>query len=102
MKRCFSVRMAYLGRLRKKYGAAYFLKVIGPVSRNDISLFREIRNQAAHDMNPISFDGTSEISSRCRALQSADTPFQTEKPPPICGGDFLLRRPCDQFNDEVR
>jgi hypothetical protein len=47
---------------------AFFLKIIGPEVRRDIDLIRLIRNQAAHDMNPISFDKTQQIAGRCRSL----------------------------------
>src|SRR5262249_57189938 len=58
-----------VGIFSKKIWAAYFLKVIGPEARRDIDLIRNIRNQAAHDMNPISFDSTPEIAARCQELQ---------------------------------
>src|SRR5271156_5953175 len=43
------------GTFYEKIWAAYFLKIIGPVTRRDIDLVRHIRNVAAHDMNPVSF-----------------------------------------------
>jgi hypothetical protein len=52
-----------------KIGGAYFLKIIGPDARRELDLIRSIRNQAAHDMNLISFETTQEISSRCRELR---------------------------------
>ncbi|MGD0025168.1 MAG: DUF4145 domain-containing protein [Xanthobacteraceae bacterium] len=57
-----------LGTFSEKISAAYFLKIIGPKARRELDLIRRIRNQAAHDMNPISFDRTEEIAARCREL----------------------------------
>lgn len=52
----------------QKITLAYFLKIIGPVTQRDFDLMRKMRNAAAHDMNPVSFDGTQEISNRVRQL----------------------------------
>lgn len=52
----------------QKITLAYFLRIIGPVTRRDIDLIRKIRNAAAHDMNPVSFEGSEEISNRVRQL----------------------------------
>jgi hypothetical protein len=53
----------------EKIWLAFFLRVIGPLTRRDVDLIRLIRNQAAHDMNPISFEETPEIKSRCMELR---------------------------------
>lgn len=58
-----------LGTFSEKIWAAYFLKIIGPEARRELDLIRRILNQAAHDMNPISFDGTPEIADRCQQLK---------------------------------
>jgi len=46
---------------------AYSLRVIGPNSRRDLTLITKIRNQFAHDMNPLSFED-NHIKDRCRLL----------------------------------
>jgi len=66
----------------EKIWTAYFLKVIGPSVRRDIDLIRSIRNAAAHDMKPISFDGTAEIASRCRELNAAKETIPGKRTPP--------------------
>jgi DNA-binding MltR family transcriptional regulator len=46
---------------------AYALKIVGPNSRRDLTLITKIRNQFAHDMNPLSFDD-DHIKDRCKLL----------------------------------
>jgi hypothetical protein len=58
-----------LNTFSQKIMAAYFLKVIGPQTRRDFDLIRKIRNDAAHDMNPISFEGSDKIANRVREIQ---------------------------------
>lgn len=53
-----------LNTFSQKIMAAYFLKIIGPETRRDFDLIRKLRNMAAHDMNPISFAGTNDITNR--------------------------------------
>ncbi len=66
-----------MGTFREKIWMAYYLKVVGPITRQDIDLIRRIRNEAAHNMNPISFE-TPEIADRCRRLYiNKDTDFAT-------------------------
>ena len=79
-----------LGSFHKKIWAAYFLKVIGPSVRRDLDLVRAIRNSAAHDMNTISFDGTSKIANRCRKLGFADEFDPRQSEPPDLRGKFIL------------
>ena len=79
-----------LGSFHEKIWAAYFLKVIGPSVRRDLDLVRAIRNSAAHDMNAISFDGTSEIANRCRELRFADASIPGKANPPDLRGKFIL------------
>jgi hypothetical protein len=57
-----------LGTFSRKIWTAYFLKVIGPEARRELDLIRQIRNRAAHDMNPVTFK-TDEIAARCRELR---------------------------------
>jgi DNA-binding MltR family transcriptional regulator len=52
----------------QKTTVAYFLKIIGPIARADIDLLRSIRNGAAHDMNPITFDA-EQIADKISKLQ---------------------------------
>ena len=47
--------------------AAYALKIIGPNSRRDLTQINKIRNQFAHDMNPLSFED-DHIKDRCKLL----------------------------------
>jgi hypothetical protein len=78
-----------LGTLSEKIWAAYFLKIIGPQVRRDIDLIRNIRNQASHDMNPISFENTPEIAARCRELRFAKEATAEGKEPPDLRGKFI-------------
>jgi hypothetical protein len=70
----------------EKIWLAFFLKIIGPRTRRDIDLIRLVRNQAAHDMNPISFSGTPEIKGRCLELAFPKTAYGPEftKDPKAC------------------
>jgi hypothetical protein len=49
--------------LSSKITKAYALKIIGPTTRHDLDLIRAIRNEFAHDMNPIQF--TDEHITSC-------------------------------------
>jgi hypothetical protein len=57
------------GTFSENIWVAYFLKVIGQKARQELDLIRKIRNQAAHDMNPISFNEPGPIADRCKELQ---------------------------------
>jgi hypothetical protein len=57
-----------LSDFSEKIWAAYFLNLIGPKTRQDIDCVREIRNECAHNMNPLTFD-TPSIADRCRQLR---------------------------------
>ena len=59
------------GNYKEKVLAAYFMRLIGPLTKKDLGLVGSIRNQTAHDMNPISFVGTEEIRSRCEQINLA-------------------------------
>jgi hypothetical protein len=52
---------------------ACFLKIIGPLTGRDFDNIRKIRNAAAHDMNPVTFDGSQEIASRVRELTMGES-----------------------------
>jgi hypothetical protein len=79
-----------LGTFSEKIWAAYFLKIIGPEARRDIDIIRNIRNQAAHDMNAISFDGTPEIAARCRELHFPGEAVEDGKAPIDLRRRFLV------------
>jgi hypothetical protein len=78
-----------LGTFSEKIWAAYFLKIIGPQVRRDIDLIRNIRNQASHDMNPISFEHTPEVAGRCRELRFAKEAIVGGQEPPDLRGKFI-------------
>jgi hypothetical protein len=63
--------MFCLARFIRRFWRAFYLKIIGRETRREIDLVRKIRNVAAHDMNPISFDESPEIANRCRELRLA-------------------------------
>lgn len=52
----------------QKTTVAYFLKIIGPIARAGIDLLRSMRNEAAHDMNLITFDA-EKIADKISKLQ---------------------------------
>jgi hypothetical protein len=53
------------GSFSQRILGAYFMRLIGPITRGNLDLIREVRNQVSHDMNPVSFQDTSCIKSRC-------------------------------------
>jgi hypothetical protein len=63
--------MGLLGSFNEKIWAAYFLGIIGPETRRDMDLVRTIRNEVAHNMNPISFE-TESIKARCLEIKISD------------------------------
>jgi len=79
-----------LGTFSEKILIAYFLKLIGPQTKRDLDLIRLIRNVVAHDMNPVSFDETSEIANRCRELELAKSSIPGMKTPADLKGKFLV------------
>jgi DNA-binding MltR family transcriptional regulator len=78
LDRLYGPNGAFAG-LSLKIVGAYALRIIGPERRRDLELINKIRNQFAHDMNPISFE-TGSIKDRCREIgltkniTSEDTP----------------------------
>jgi hypothetical protein len=78
-----------IGTFSEKIWAAYFLKIIGPTTRRDIDLIRKIRNIAAHEMRPVSFENTPEISSRCRELVFARETVPGQSTPQDVRGMFV-------------
>jgi hypothetical protein len=79
-----------IGTFFEKIWLAYFLKIIGPITRRDLDLIRKVRNIAAHDLNPISFENTAEISSRCRELIMSADSIPAKKEPQDLRGMFIL------------
>lgn len=55
------------GTFSAKIAGAYAMGLIGPVMFRDLNLVRRIRNDFAHEPNPVSFDESS-ISSRCSEI----------------------------------
>jgi hypothetical protein len=74
--------------LCQKILVAYFRRIIGPAVRRDLNLIRLIRNYAAHQLDEISFETTSEIANRCGELRSV---------PPIAAEDSQSPTHRDQF-----
>jgi hypothetical protein len=52
----------------EKIWLAYFMGLIGPHARKDLDRIRNIRNECAHNMNPISF-GEGEVAKHCKELR---------------------------------
>lgn len=77
-----------VGTFWEKIWLAYFLRLIGPQTRRDIDLIRSIRNEAAHNPSPISFD-TPEIAGRCRELELGKQTIAGQQTPPNLRGMFL-------------
>jgi hypothetical protein len=65
------------------------MKLIGPTARKDLDLIRKIRNEVAHNMNPVSFDLPT-IASRCRELVFAKETIPGQQTPPDLRGKFLV------------
>ncbi len=78
-----------IGSFFEKIWMAYFLKIIGPETRRDLDLIRSIRNEAAHDMNPISFE-TEAVANRCRELLISKESIPAHKTPPDFRDMFVL------------
>lgn len=67
--------------LSAKIWMAYFMRVIGPATRRELDILRALRNECAHDMNPIRFD-QARIANRCRSLKQQRTnPHATSDAP---------------------
>jgi len=63
----------------EKIWLAYFMGLIGPHARKDLDRIRNIRNECAHNMNPISFS-EGEVAKHCKELRlgrRAIPPFGT-------------------------
>jgi hypothetical protein len=78
-----------IGSFFQKILTAYFMGLIGPSTRKDFDLIRNMRNEVAHNMNPVSFD-TPAIASRCRELEFARESIPGQQMPPDLRGKFLV------------
>jgi len=58
------------GTCDQKIQGAFALGLFGSKTRTDLVLINRIRNEFAHDLNPISFD-EERIAGRCRAIHTA-------------------------------
>jgi hypothetical protein len=74
---------------RKKISMAYFMRLIGPTARKDFELIRRIRNEVAHNMNPVSFE-LDTIANRCRELVFAKESIPGKQTPPDLRGKFTF------------
>ena len=59
-----------MGSFSEKIWGAYFMRLIGPKTRLDLDIIRKMRNECAHNMNPISFE-IDPIASWLRELRPA-------------------------------
>jgi hypothetical protein len=78
-----------IGSFYRKILTAYFMRLIGPYTRKDFDLIRKMRNEVAHNMNPVSFDAP-DIASRCRELVLAKESIPGQQMPPDLRGKFLV------------
>lgn len=60
------------GTFSAKIWLAYCMKLIGSLTKRDLDLIRKIRNDAAHELLPVSFS-LSTIADRCRAIDFSKT-----------------------------
>lgn len=60
-----------LGTFSARIDTAYCLGLLSRDERRDLHLIRKIRNNFAHELTGMSFEGTQIIANRCRELKSA-------------------------------
>jgi len=60
-----------LGTFSARIDTAYCLGLLSRDERGDLHLIRKIRNDFAHKLAGMSFEGTQTIANRCRELKSA-------------------------------
>src|SRR5262249_50310703 len=77
------------GTFSQKIWAAYFMNLIGQITKRDLDLIRLVRNEVAHNVNPVSFN-TPEIASRCKELDLAKNSIPALKNPPDFRGMFKV------------
>jgi hypothetical protein len=82
LERLFGINGIFSG-LSSKIVGGYAMQLFGPLVRRDLELINKIRNEFAHDMNPVHFSD-DHIKSRCREIQisNADSsiPKQNDDP----------------------
>jgi hypothetical protein len=66
-RRLFSEQDGIFSNFHRKIWAAYYLNLIGPLTRSDCDTVRQIRNECAHSTGAISFE-TSALHDRCRSF----------------------------------
>jgi DNA-binding MltR family transcriptional regulator len=71
LDRLFGINGIFSGMSAKVLGA-YALQIIGPRTRRDLELINKIRNEFAHDMNPLKFYDQN-IASRCKEIKLTET-----------------------------
>ena len=79
-----------VGSFEQKILFAYFMKLIGPTARKDFDLLRRMRNEVAHNINPVSFDLPT-IADRCRELVFAKQSIPGQQMPPIFSKNLEYR-----------
>lgn len=82
------------GSLSRKIALLQAFKVIGPLTRRNLNIIREIRNAFAHGKLPITFD-TAEVKALCEELRLINPLDPTER----IGDDYIGPRPRDRFHD---
>ena len=60
--------MAPLSSFSARTLAAYAMRIIGPITRSDIDIIRDVRNDFAHTVGSVDF-GEPSIARRCMSLQ---------------------------------
>jgi hypothetical protein len=78
-----------IGSFNQKILMAYFMRLIGPSARRDFDLVRKIRNEVAHNVNPVSFDSPP-IADWCRELVFAKETIHGQQMPLNLQGKFLV------------
>jgi hypothetical protein len=78
-----------IGTFHRKISLAYFLKIIGPKTRQDFDLIRSIRNEISQNMNPVSFE-MPVIANRCQQLSIAKQTIPEQNISPDLRGIFLF------------
>lgn len=68
------------GSLSRKIALVHAFKVIGPVTRRNLNIIREIRNAFAHGKVPITFE-TDEVKSLCNELRLINPLDTTDQNP---------------------
>ncbi|MET3299059.1 DUF4145 domain-containing protein [Bradyrhizobium diazoefficiens] len=84
------------GSLSRKISLLQALKVIGPVTRRNLNIVREIRNAFAHGKIPITFE-TPEVKALCEELRLINPLDPADRNP----DNHIGPTPRDRFHDVV-